>query len=212
MVWALHADGDHALLGALNDFLTSALNNGFVDQIEERYLDAARHINFLDLAAFRKRVFDTLPRYRHSFVEAAAKTDQDWRLIAALSYQESMWDPMAVSPTGVRGIMQLTKDTAALLKVDRDDVLQSIDGGAKYLRQLRDRLPTFIGERIVPGWPSRPITSVRVISTTRSRSPRLLGKIRVVGSTLRKYCRNSKIQHSLRQQNLGPPVAMKRCR
>ncbi len=33
----------------------------------------------------------------------------DWRLLAAIAYQESHWDAQATSPTGVRGMMMLTK-------------------------------------------------------------------------------------------------------
>ena len=67
----------------------------------------------------------------------AKQYDLDWRLLAALGYQESFWDPAAISPTGVRGMMMLTEETAGHLGVtDRLDVAQSIDGGARYLQSL----------------------------------------------------------------------------
>ncbi len=71
----------------------------------------------------------------------------DWRLLAAIGYQESHWDPEASSYTGVRGIMMLTQRTAQQLGLtDRLDPHQSIDGGARYLLRLQGRIPDRIPE------------------------------------------------------------------
>ena len=88
-----------------------------------------------------------LPQYRDHFRAAATRSGADWRLLAAIGYQESRWNPQAVSHTGVRGLMMLTKDTAAVLDVDdREDAEQSIHGGARWFAQLRRRLPQQIVE------------------------------------------------------------------
>jgi membrane-bound lytic murein transglycosylase F len=71
----------------------------------------------------------------------------DWRLLAALSYQESQWDPLATSYTNVRGMMMLTGDTADRMKVsNRLDARESILAGAKYLQLLKDQMPDRIPE------------------------------------------------------------------
>jgi membrane-bound lytic murein transglycosylase F len=71
----------------------------------------------------------------------------DWRLLAAIGYQESYWNPQAVSPTGVRGLMMLTQPTAKHLGVsNRVDPGQSIDGGSHYIRTLIDKMPSPIKE------------------------------------------------------------------
>ena len=71
----------------------------------------------------------------------------DWQLLAAVDYQESHWNPVAESPTGVRGMMMLTLPTARELGVDnRLDVTQSLRGGARYLKDIRRRLPDDIYE------------------------------------------------------------------
>ena len=75
----------------------------------------------------------------------------DWRLLAAISYQESHWDAQATSPTGVRGLMMLTKNTAQSLGLtDRTDAEQSISGGARYLQDMMSKVPDTVpeGERI----------------------------------------------------------------
>jgi membrane-bound lytic murein transglycosylase F len=88
-----------------------------------------------------------LPRYLDWFKEAADKYQLDWRLLAAMGYQESKWDSGAVSFTGVRGLMQLTEDTAAMMRAgNRLDPRASIFGGAKYLSRLLDTVPPRIEE------------------------------------------------------------------
>jgi membrane-bound lytic murein transglycosylase F len=88
-----------------------------------------------------------LPRYRPTFKHAQELTGIDWRLIAALGFQESHWDPMATSPTGVRGLMMLTTETADRMGVtDRLDARQNILAGAQYLLDLKERMPSRIRE------------------------------------------------------------------
>ena len=71
----------------------------------------------------------------------------DWRLLAAMAYQESHWNPNARSHTGVRGMMMLTGATASELGVeDRTDPLQSLRGGARFFKNLLRRLPSDIEE------------------------------------------------------------------
>jgi membrane-bound lytic murein transglycosylase F len=66
----------------------------------------------------------------------------DWRLLAAISWQESHWDPQATSPTGVRGMMMLTRNTAQSLGLtDRTDAEQSLDGGMRYLQDMMNKVP-----------------------------------------------------------------------
>ena len=113
----------------------------------DRYYGPANRFNYFNVTHYMARIKDRLPTYRHLFERAAAKYQLDWRLLAALGYQESYWDPHAVSPTGVAGIMMLTNETSAELGVtDRRSPEQSIDGGARYLRSLIDRMPPKVTE------------------------------------------------------------------
>src|SRR5581483_10105790 len=95
---------------------------------------------------FDQHVRERLPRYQSLFQQAALLSGTDWRLLAAIGYQESNWDPRAVSPTGVRGIMMLARDTADELDIDRDSPAECIEGGALYFQQIRDRRPPQIRE------------------------------------------------------------------
>ena len=88
---------------------------------------------------FQKTLTEKLPDYQSSFEEQARNYNHDWELLVAMGYQESHLDANAVSPTGVRGLMMLTNNTAKAMGVsDRVDPYQSIGGGARYLEQMKD--------------------------------------------------------------------------
>ncbi|MEB3754049.1 transglycosylase SLT domain-containing protein [Acinetobacter sp. MD2(2019)] len=81
-----------------------------------------------------------MPIYQASFKRAANEYDLDWQLLAAMGYQESYLKPNSISPTGVRGLMMLTANTAKAMGIqNRNDPEQSIHGGAKYFDQLLDQ-------------------------------------------------------------------------
>ena len=103
--------------------------------------------DYIQARVFIEHIETRLPQYRHWFREAAAEIGVDWRLLAAVGYQESHWDPAATSPTGVRGLMMLTEETARSLNVaDRLDPRASIFGGARYFVWIRNQIPARILE------------------------------------------------------------------
>ncbi len=114
-----------------------------VDPEYEARLAKAQIPDDPDTQAFVARAQKRLPKFRHLFEQHAQ--DLDWRLLAAVSYQESHWKPDARSPTGVRGLMMLTRVTAKEVGVkNRVDPAQSVRGGAHYLRTLLERVPDSI--------------------------------------------------------------------
>lgn len=141
------ADGESELYTKALTFLENARADGTLARLEDRYFGHISRINELGIARFLQDIQSKLPDYRHHFHDAQEITGIDWRLLAALAYQESKWDPLATSFTGVRGIMMLTGDTADRLGVsNRLDPKQSILAGSKYLAMLSDDLPEEIKE------------------------------------------------------------------
>ncbi|MFO7808127.1 membrane-bound lytic murein transglycosylase MltF [Guyparkeria sp.] len=135
------------LAEATRDWRESDLGEGAVTAMRERYYAHIGEFDFVDLRALHRRLDERLPRYLDEFRQAAKETGLSVDLLAAMAYQESHWDPQATSPTGVRGIMMLTRSTAESLGVeDRLDPSESILGGARYLADLRARLPEDIPE------------------------------------------------------------------
>ncbi len=113
--------------------------------LRKNYYSYLEDFDPFDVKKFRARIKSRLPKYRKALQAAAKKYGWSWTLLAAVAYQESHWNPKAKSPTGVRGFMMLTRATAKAMGVtNRLDFEQSIDGGAKYLRQLERRIPFYI--------------------------------------------------------------------
>lgn len=134
---------------ALNDELQlwfeESQNVGIIASILETYYGHVDMYDHYDLSVFRDRIRKRLPKYKKQLEKSATKMHLPWTLLAAQAYQESHWDPKAKSPTGVRGLMMLTNNTAKSMGViDRLNPIQSIKGGSKYLRKMIDRLPESI--------------------------------------------------------------------
>jgi len=147
LAWALPKRHDRSLRDAVADYFESIRHDGQLAQLMDRYYGHTKRFDYVGTRRFIRDMQRKLPRYRELFENAAAAIGSDWRLLAAIGYQESHWDPRAVSPTGVRGIMMLTSRTAGVIGVnDRIDPEQSIVGGAHYLARLKRRLPPEIAE------------------------------------------------------------------
>ena len=146
LVWYLSPDA-HALHDALRDWFRQYRRSGRLQAVNERYYGFIDNYDFVDTRTFVKRIYKRLPKYRNMFEQAAENNDINWSLLAALAYQESHWNPRARSPTGVRGIMMLTLNTAREMGIEnRLDPLTSIEAGAEYLAGLRKRLPESVEE------------------------------------------------------------------
>ncbi|WP_345336720.1 membrane-bound lytic murein transglycosylase MltF [Ferrimonas pelagia] len=145
VAWALPKQRHDPLFSALLDFWDSEVKSGRLKRLEEKYFGHVQRFDFVDTRAFIRAVATELPRYQALFQQYAGELD--WRKLAAVSYQESHWDPNARSPTGVRGLMMLTQSTAKRMGIsNRLDPEQSIRGGSAYLQQLITRLPPNIPE------------------------------------------------------------------
>ena len=144
VAWVLPR-GEDSLRESIAAYFAEIEATGELDKILDRYYFASREFDYVGSRAFITHANTRLPRYRSYFIDAEHDTGIDWRLLAAIAYQESHWNPGAVSPTGVRGMMMLTEHTAQMMEVvDRDDARASIFGGAHYfgsvLRKIPDRI------------------------------------------------------------------------
>lgn len=136
-----------ALADSSQAWMESDAGQQAIDAMQNHYYAYISEFDFVDLRALNRRIDERLPTYIDQFIAAEEKTGMPADLLAALAYQESHWDPAAVSPTGVRGIMMLTQNTAESLGVtNRLDPAAAIDGGARYLADRHERLPDSIPE------------------------------------------------------------------
>ena len=138
--WFVKQNSNDSLYALMIEFFGHMKKNGTMTLLEEKYLGHIDQFDYVDTRAFLRAVNNTLPQWEALFKQYA--NGFDWRLLAALSYQESHWDPQATSPTGVRGMMMLTLPTAESVGVtNRLDPEQSIRGGSEYLRKMIARVP-----------------------------------------------------------------------
>ncbi len=143
--WFFQRTDDDSLYAAMLDFYSHMIEEGNLARLEEKYLGHVGNFDYVDTKTFLKAIDMVLPTFRPLFEKYA--TQIDWRLLAVVAYQESHWDPQAVSPTGVRGLMMLTRATASWLGIhDRLDPEESVKGGAAYLKFLIQKIPETIPE------------------------------------------------------------------
>ena len=146
LAWLLPQKADD-LQSALEDWFEDYIESGKLDDVMHRYYGYIERFDYVEARAFQRKIKTRLPKYEKFFKEAASRYKLSWTLLAAQSYQESHWRANAKSPTGVRGMMMLTRTTAKALGIEnRLDPKESIMGGAYYLNKLRKRLPESVVE------------------------------------------------------------------
>lgn len=212
LAWAMPFSDDGSLYSEMAIFFEAIEESGDLDRLIEKYYGHIRRFDYVDTRAIHRRILTHLPEYQALFEHAAREFNFDWRLLAAISYQESHWDPKAVSSTGVKGLMMLTQATAKQMNADnREDPAQSIYAGAKYLSSIRDRLP----ERIIE--PERTLMALasyniglghledaRILTQKNGKNPDLWSDVKVYLAKLSKKEWYSQTRHGYARG--GEPV------
>ncbi|MGH8141756.1 MAG: membrane-bound lytic murein transglycosylase MltF [Steroidobacteraceae bacterium] len=144
--WIVRADGPD-LVAAANRFFAMAQRSGAVARIEQDAHAESDQFNYLEARRFQSDIATRLPQLQGLFQQAAQATGLDWRLLAAVGYQESKWQMQAVSDDGAQGIMMLTSDAASAIGVtNRANLRQNVLGGARYLAQVMRTIPKHVPE------------------------------------------------------------------
>ena len=140
LAWMVDKESDDAILASLVEFFGLVHHNGTLLALDDKYYGHIENFNYVETRTFIKAVSTKLPKYQPLFEKYAQEID--WRLLAAISYQESHWRPHARSHTGVRGMMMLTLATAKQMGIkSRLDAEQSIRGGSKYFKRMISKMP-----------------------------------------------------------------------
>ncbi|OTG65462.1 transglycosylase SLT domain-containing protein [Acinetobacter silvestris] len=129
---------DDPLTATASGFVCQSKQNGTIQQLASFY--NRNVVKKDDWNIIQRDLSNRMPIYQASFKKTAQQYNLDWHFLAAMGYQESYLKPDSVSPTGVRGIMMLTNQTAKAMGVsNRTDPAQSIQGGAKYFDMMLSR-------------------------------------------------------------------------
>jgi membrane-bound lytic murein transglycosylase F len=146
IAWAASVRDPH-FVREVSAYFSQLNQHGELAAIVKRYYGRSDDMEFVGERVFMSHLQSRLPLYKQWFEEAAEQSSQDWRLLAAIGYQESKWNPTAASAAGARGLMQLTAETAGEANVTNlTDARQSIFGGARYLRQVYEKIPAHVPE------------------------------------------------------------------
>lgn len=139
-------NGSHWAVRSTSTDLAAALDAWYTPEREktikaneEALVKHSREVVRKPKAVFLSRDHGVISEYDALFKEAAAVTGWDWRLIAAMCYQESAFDPNAKSYVGARGLMQLMPATAKELGVPQGDICipeTNVRAAARYIVKL----------------------------------------------------------------------------
>ncbi|RLA73936.1 MAG: membrane-bound lytic murein transglycosylase MltF [Epsilonproteobacteria bacterium] len=141
LAWVL-APNSKELESDMYSWLNTFNQSGAMVQLKDHYYSYVQFFDYYNTRMFYKRIKSRLPKYKDTFINASKSYSIPWKLLAAVSYQESHWNPKAKSFTGVKGLMMLTRNTAKLLGVkNRLDPKQSIVGGTRHLKQMLKVVP-----------------------------------------------------------------------
>jgi membrane-bound lytic murein transglycosylase F len=145
LAWAASSH-DPEFLREIGGYFSRMKSDGELAGIVKHYYGRSEDMEY-GAGGFMRHLQSRLPLYKKWFEEAAQQSSQDWRLLAAIGYQESKWNPGAASASGARGLMQLTVKTATEANVTNPaDPRQSIFGGARYFRQVYAKIPAHVPE------------------------------------------------------------------
>jgi len=131
-----------ALQTALDSYLNQEYRGLFYNMAHRRYFDEQKYIE-MSRDDYRSDISGRISPYDQLAQVYAERHELDWRLLVALMFQESGFDPTAESWAGARGLTQVMPQTAAELGItDLDDPGESVRAGATYLRQMLNRFET----------------------------------------------------------------------
>ena len=136
--WAVRKDNSE-LLAALNEYIKEEKGGLFFNMMKKRYFKSTRAVARAK-DSMRVGLSGQLSPYDELIKKYASQYGQDWRLITAQMYQESKFDPEAVSWVGAQGLMQVMPSTGEQLGfTNLQEPQEGIHAGVKYMRQLINR-------------------------------------------------------------------------
>ncbi|MDD6210789.1 MAG: transporter substrate-binding domain-containing protein [Bacteroidales bacterium] len=142
--WAVRKDEEH-LAEAINKWSDENKENEKYKSIHKRYFELSKHIELENFSGQELLGGGKISPFDSLFMHYGKKENIDWRLLAALSFQESGFNPNIVAWSGAEGLMGILPQTADKLKFpaeERRTAEGSIRTGASYLNMLRKAFST----------------------------------------------------------------------
>ncbi len=136
IAWAVRKNSPE-LKDEINEWLTKLKKEPTFMVIFNRYFNSPRTSLLRVKSDYSSLGGNKISPYDEMIKEEAANLGWDWRLLAAIIYQESKFDPTGESWAGAKGLMQLMPETASRFGVtDPHSPRQSLRGGVRFLKHL----------------------------------------------------------------------------
>ena len=133
IAWAVRMNAPE-LLDTLDFGLNRLKKAGMINILYGKYYKSSRKAREIAKSDYSSFSGQKLSPYDDLFKENALRVKWDWRLLAAMVYQESRFDPKTTSWAGAQGLLQMMPATAREQGVkDRTNPEQNLAGGTKYL-------------------------------------------------------------------------------
>ncbi|NOQ92826.1 MAG: transporter substrate-binding domain-containing protein [Flavobacteriaceae bacterium] len=141
IAWAVRKNSPD-LLVEINKGLSIIKKKPDYNVIYKKYFKNRRQFNKRLVSNYYTETTGKISKYDDIVKKYAIDLGWDWRLVKALVFQESQFDPNNKSWAGAQGLMQLMPATAIEFGVtDTNDPDQNIKAGIKYLKKMYDYWP-----------------------------------------------------------------------
>ncbi len=136
IAWAVRHTSPE-LLRAINEWLAKIKKEPTFMVIYNRYFKSPRNLQLRVKSDYSSLGGNKISPYDNLIKEGAAQLNWDWRLLAAVIYQESKFNPQSESWAGAVGLMQLMPETAERFGASNPlEPAQNIRAGVKFLKHL----------------------------------------------------------------------------
>jgi membrane-bound lytic murein transglycosylase F len=155
IAWSVRKEGTDALIAELNSWITGFKTTREYARLERKYFSGGRPASIAGSEYFATNSAGKVSPFDDIIKNYADSIGWDWRLVAALIYQESRFNPSVTSPRGAYGLMQVMPATGLHFGYDvTRSVENNIRAGISYIRML---------DRIFSQWVSDPDERVKFI-------------------------------------------------
>ena len=133
----------------INLWLAKTLNTNRFAAYQRKYFVTSKSLKYRNVSDYFSKSGNRISEYDELIMKYSEQIDWDWKLLAAMIYQESKFNHDAVSWAGASGLMQIMPKTAEALGLDtlnEISVEDNIKTGVKYIKRMNKYWSEFIDD------------------------------------------------------------------
>jgi len=145
--WSVRKDGTDGLVNELNRWIAGFKTTREYARLESKYFSGSRPASIAGSEYFATNGGGKVSPFDDIIKKCSESIGWDWRLVAALIYQESRFNPSVISPRGAYGLMQVMPATGEHFGLDvTHSVENNIRAGISYIRMLDDLFANWVSD------------------------------------------------------------------